>query len=85
MKIHITNVIFNLLDNAMKYSKEIPEIKISTENKKEGVLISVSDKGIGISKEHHTPNFRSILSCSYRKCSQCKRIWFRFELCKKNC
>ena len=56
-EVHITNVIFNLLDNAMKYSKEIPEIKVSTYNKKEFVVISVEDKGIGISKEHHAQIF----------------------------
>ena len=32
-EVHITNVIFNLLDNAMKYSKDVPEIKVITENK----------------------------------------------------
>lgn len=56
-EVHVTNVVFNLLDNAMKYSKEIPEIKVMTYNKKESVVISVEDKGIGISKEHHTQIF----------------------------
>jgi two-component system phosphate regulon sensor histidine kinase PhoR len=51
-EVHITNVIFNLLDNAVKYSKEFPEIEVSTESKKEYVVISVRDKGIGIPKEH---------------------------------
>jgi len=51
-EVHITNVIFNLLDNAVKYSKEIPEIKVKTENKKDFVVISVQDKGIGIPREH---------------------------------
>ena len=51
-EVHITNVIFNLLDNAVKYSKENPEIKVKTENKKDFVVISVQDKGIGIPKEH---------------------------------
>ena len=51
-EVHITNVVFNLLDNAVKYSKEIPEIKITTENKKNNIVISVQDKGIGIAKEH---------------------------------
>ena len=51
-EVHITNVIFNLLDNAVKYSKETPEIKVKTENKKDFVVISVQDKGIGIPKEH---------------------------------
>ncbi len=49
-KIHGTNVIYNLLDNAMKYSVNPPEIKITTSNKPKGVLISVEDKGIGMSK-----------------------------------
>ncbi len=51
-EIHITNVIFNLLDNAVKYSKEAPEISLRTENKGDYLLLSVKDKGIGIPKEH---------------------------------
>lgn len=56
-EVHITNVIFNLLDNAVKYSKELPEIKVVTESRKNEVIISVQDKGIGISKEHHAQIF----------------------------
>jgi two-component system phosphate regulon sensor histidine kinase PhoR len=56
-EVHITNVIFNLLDNAMKYSKEVPEIILKTENRKGQIMISVQDNGIGISKEHHTHIF----------------------------
>ena len=50
-KVHFTNIIFNLLDNAVKYSKENPEILISTKETKNGLSISVSDKGIGIRKQ----------------------------------
>lgn len=56
-EVHITNVIFNLLDNAVKYSNDSPEIKIITENKKDQFAISVQDKGIGIPKEHQTQIF----------------------------
>ena len=49
-KIHGTNVIYNLLDNAIKYSVNPPEIKITTSNNAKGVLISVEDKGIGMTK-----------------------------------
>jgi len=55
--VHITNVIFNLLDNAVKYSKNSPRIKITTGNKNGELMVSVADNGIGISKEHHAQIF----------------------------
>lgn len=51
-EVHITNVIFNLLDNAVKYGKGEPAISIKTENKGNNLLVSVKDNGIGIPKEH---------------------------------
>jgi two-component system phosphate regulon sensor histidine kinase PhoR len=48
--IHCTNVVYNLLDNAIKYSVNLPEIKITTANNSKGVLIAVEDKGIGMTK-----------------------------------
>ncbi len=56
-EIHITNVIFNLLDNAMKYSRDIPEIEVTTGKNKDFVVISVRDNGIGIPKEHQSQIF----------------------------
>jgi two-component system phosphate regulon sensor histidine kinase PhoR len=56
-EVHITNVIFNLLDNAMKYSNEQPDITVSTEDRNDMIVVSVRDKGIGIPKEHHTQIF----------------------------
>jgi two-component system phosphate regulon sensor histidine kinase PhoR len=56
-EIHITNVIFNLLDNAEKYSKEAPKIEILTENKSGWVIVQIRDYGIGISKENLTQIF----------------------------
>jgi len=49
--VHITNVISNLVDNAVKYSKEEPVINISTLNRNGRIIIRVKDKGIGISRE----------------------------------
>jgi two-component system phosphate regulon sensor histidine kinase PhoR len=61
-RVHLTNIIFNLIDNAIKYSKENPEIIISTYNTSEGIMIEVKDNGIGISKE----NQRKIFEKFYR-------------------
>jgi two-component system phosphate regulon sensor histidine kinase PhoR len=49
-RVHLTNLFYNLLDNANKYSPRKPEIRISTENTGNGVQISIEDKGIGIGK-----------------------------------
>ncbi len=48
---HLTNTVYNVLDNAEKYSKDRPEISISTRNEKEGLLISIKDAGIGIKED----------------------------------
>ncbi|MCP9745632.1 sensor histidine kinase [Lacihabitans sp. CS3-21] len=50
-RVHLTNIIFNLMDNAIKYSKEKPEITIATSNTEKGLLLKISDKGIGIPKD----------------------------------
>lgn len=47
---HFANLIYNLLDNANKYSYEKPEIFITTTNNQYGVIIIVEDKGIGMTK-----------------------------------
>lgn len=48
---HFANLIYNLLDNANKYSLSTPEIKITSSNTSKGVLITVEDKGIGMTKQ----------------------------------
>jgi len=51
-KMHLTNIMTNLVDNAIKYSNEAPDITISVRKENKKVLLSVKDKGIGIKKEH---------------------------------
>ena len=47
---HFTNVIVNILDNAIKYSPEAPEIEVSTENVGTNIILKVKDYGSGMSK-----------------------------------
>lgn len=47
---HFTNVLVNILDNAIKYSIEAPQIDIYTENIKDFILIRIQDQGSGMSK-----------------------------------
>ena len=49
-KFHLTNVIMNVLDNAVKYSNDAPKVHVTTENAGNFVVIKVSDQGIGMSK-----------------------------------
>ncbi len=51
-EVHFSNIIFNLLDNAMKYSDKAPQIEVVTLNTGNGMLsIKVKDNGIGMDKE----------------------------------
>lgn len=50
-RVHLTNIIYNLLDNAIKYSEKDPNINISTRNEAKGVIIAIQDNGVGMSKE----------------------------------
>jgi two-component system phosphate regulon sensor histidine kinase PhoR len=59
-RVHVTNIVFNLIDNALKYSNEKPKILISTKNDDAGIFISVQDNGIGISKEDQKRIFETM-------------------------
>jgi two-component system phosphate regulon sensor histidine kinase PhoR len=47
---HLTNLVSNLLDNAIKYTTEQPEITVETKNIENGIIFIVQDNGIGMSK-----------------------------------
>lgn len=61
-RIHLTNIVYNLIDNAIKYTAQTPIIKIETQNTSNSVMISIEDNGIGISKE----NQKRIFDTMYR-------------------
>jgi two-component system phosphate regulon sensor histidine kinase PhoR len=60
--VHITNVFFNLIDNATKYCENEPEIAIKTKSDKKYLVVEITDNGIGISKE----NLQHIFEKFYR-------------------
>ena len=61
-EVHITNVVNNLLDNAVKYKNGNPEITIFTKNATGGIVIAFKDNGVGISRD----NIRKIFDQFYR-------------------
>ena len=50
-EVHFSNLIFNLLDNAIKYSKDNLEVRITTANTRKFLVISIADNGIGMSRD----------------------------------
>jgi two-component system phosphate regulon sensor histidine kinase PhoR len=60
--VHLTNVVYNLLDNAIKYCDGKAMIHILTKNERNGLFIEVIDNGIGIKKE----NIKLIFDKFYR-------------------
>ena len=59
-KLHITNVIYNLLDNSLKYSENKPHVKISTRDVIGGLVIRIKDNGIGIAKDNQEKIFEKL-------------------------
>ena len=49
--VHISNVAYNLIDNAIKYCEQSPDIRINTRNEKRGFVLEVQDNGIGIRRD----------------------------------
>lgn len=56
-RLHLLSVIFNLVDNALKYSPENPEIKISIEEKETDLELRIADNGVGIPDEYKSKVF----------------------------
>ncbi|MDB5062226.1 MAG: hypothetical protein JWP67_2069, partial [Mucilaginibacter sp.] len=56
-ELHFSNVLYNLIDNAIKYSNDAPDITISTINRNGHVSIKVADKGIGMNRDQQAKIF----------------------------
>lgn len=61
-KLHLTNVIYNLIDNAIKYCKGSPQILIRTADRPKHLEIEIHDNGIGI----HAENQKRVFQKFYR-------------------
>ena len=56
-KVHLTNVLYNLLDNALKYSLDQPKIDINILSEPVQVTIIISDEGVGVPREYESKVF----------------------------
>ncbi len=57
-RIHLSNAIKNLVDNAIKYCAEQPEVVIRSFNRPEQIVVEISDSGVGIDKAFHKKIFQ---------------------------
>lgn len=60
--VHMTNVVYNLIDNAVKYCSQTPDVQITTTSEKKNLTIEIVDNGIGIKRE----NLKMIFDKFYR-------------------
>lgn len=56
-RLHLSNVLHNLLDNAIKYCKKAPDIELKIQRNDNAVQITIADQGIGIPKEQQEKIF----------------------------
>ena len=63
-ELHLTNMVYNLVDNAIKYSVETPRIEVSTAREENNIILTVRDHGIGIAKENQKRVFEKFYRVS---------------------
>lgn len=63
-EVHFTNIIYNLMDNALKYSDKLLLLTIGTRNEKDKIIIEIEDNGIGIKKEDQKRIFEKFFRVS---------------------
>ncbi|MFT5231986.1 MAG: signal transduction histidine kinase [Candidatus Krumholzibacteriia bacterium] len=62
-RVHLESIFSNLVDNAMKYSPESPQLKVSSSLVDEYLIVKVSDRGMGISRENQRRVFEKYYRC----------------------
>jgi signal transduction histidine kinase len=84
-RMHITSVIYNLIDNALKYSKGNPNINIELASISGELQLSVSDKGIGIEADYIDKIFDKFFRVPSGDHHNIKGYGFGVELCGRSC
>jgi two-component system, OmpR family, phosphate regulon sensor histidine kinase PhoR len=89
-KLHLTNILHNLIDNAVKYGKPnvVPIIDISVTNNNKGVTFQVKDNGVGIAREHQKRIFDKFYRVSTGNVHNVKGfglgLFYVKEICKQH-
>lgn len=50
-RVHFTNMVYNVIDNAVKYSGDNPQVEVTAKKENKSILLSIKDNGVGIAKE----------------------------------
>ena len=82
-EVHFTNVLVNILDNAIKYSPENPVIDIYTENVNDFILIKIQDQGAGMTKIAQKRVFEKFYRAGAEHTRSTKGTGLGLYLCKR--
>ena len=81
---HLTNVLYNLLDNAVKYSPDLPDITVlTTSDTDNNLIISIRDRGVGISETAQTQIFQPYFRVQSRDAVNVKGFGLGLSYVKK--
>jgi two-component system phosphate regulon sensor histidine kinase PhoR len=59
-KVHLTNMVLNLIDNALKYTEDVPQVVVKSRNIPNAIELVVQDNGIGINKSNQKRIFEKL-------------------------
>lgn len=82
---HFSNLVYNLLDNSVKYSSENPEIHITAERSAKNISLSFSDNGIGIAPKHLANVFDKFYRVPTKKSNEVNGFGLGLFYVKKIC